>query len=60
MKKAETASEINMSRNQPEITGFNRFEPAVEPTGGSVAPGVEEAGKTVELLSSGTEFILLV
>ncbi len=60
MKKAETASDIKMSRSQPEIAGFNRFEPAAETAGGSVAPDEEEGGKTVELFSSGTDFILLV
>jgi hypothetical protein len=58
MKKAETASEINMSRSQPETAGFNLFGPAGEATVGPVASGEDAAGKTVELSSLRTEFIL--
>jgi hypothetical protein len=47
-----------MSRSQPEIAGFNLFGPAGEATVGPVASGEDAGGKTVELSSLGTEFIL--
>ena len=56
MKKAETASEINMSRSQPETAGFKRFGMGDE--AGPLAVGADAGGKTVELSSLGTEFIL--
>ena len=58
MKKAETASEINMSRSQPETAGFSRFGPTGEAAVGAEGSGEDVAGKTVELSSSGTDFIL--
>ena len=51
MKKAETASEISMSRSQPEIAGFIRFGPVGEATAGGAASDEDAGGKTVGLSS---------
>jgi hypothetical protein len=46
MKKAETASEISMSRSQAEVADFIRFGPAGEAAGGGAALDEDEGGKT--------------
>jgi hypothetical protein len=60
MKKAETPSEINMSRSQPEIAGLIRLDPTGAVTLGPVASGEDEGGKIEGFPSSDTDFILIV